>query len=44
LNSLANARTHARALSIIASQMPLAFRITSTASRTAPWPATAFVV
>jgi hypothetical protein len=36
--------THARALSIIAFQMPLDLRTSSTASRTAPRPATAFVV
>ena len=34
----------ARALSSIASQMPLDLRISSTVSRIAPWPASAFVV
>jgi hypothetical protein len=34
----------ARALSIIASQMPLDLRMSSTASRIAPWPARALVV
>ncbi len=35
---------HARALSIIASQMSLDLRMSSTASRIAPWPARAFVM
>jgi hypothetical protein len=35
---------HARALSIIESQIPLDFRMSSTVSRIAPCPANAFVV
>ena len=37
-------RHYALALSIISFQMPFDLRISSTASRIAPWPARAFVV